>query len=177
MNVLSDIDEDNFDRAFALLRPGEWSIVDGGKVSFNIYFVVIQGASDMGQRLSETELQKSLDFCAHFFNPTTPEDRVRVSQRPGIGQELLDITAPVMDPSSLQRIFTASNARMADDATGADEGKSSNTGAIDKMVLDKVNAQRIVLPDQSLNGIEAEPLAGYLMRLEKGKLGLMKSNV
>ncbi|KAJ7778182.1 hypothetical protein B0H16DRAFT_1711715 [Mycena metata] len=40
VDVLSDIDEDNYNCAFSFLRP------------------VIQGASDMGKLLSETELQK-----------------------------------------------------------------------------------------------------------------------
>lgn len=57
----------------------------------------------MGQRLSETELQKSLDFCVKIFNPTSPEEHARLEE---MGEatfgdvplkELLDVRAPVVD--------------------------------------------------------------------------------
>ncbi|KAI0264704.1 hypothetical protein BC834DRAFT_1042243 [Gloeopeniophorella convolvens] len=50
-DVLCDIGEDNFDKAFAFLRP------------------VIQGNADLGPRLSEVEVQSALDFCANLFTP------------------------------------------------------------------------------------------------------------
>ncbi|KAK0486022.1 FAD binding domain-containing protein [Armillaria novae-zelandiae] len=85
MPILSDVDENNFDRAFAFLRP------------------VIQGASDMGTRLSETELQKSLDFCVNLFNPTTPEQHEKLHRNGKISKELLDVTSPVMHPTLLEK--------------------------------------------------------------------------
>ncbi|KAG5348013.1 hypothetical protein C0989_011149, partial [Termitomyces sp. Mn162] len=81
MDILCDIDEDNYDRAFAFLRP------------------VIQGASDMGVRLSETELQKSLDFCVSLFNPTSPEQHERLSRSSALGNQVFDINAPLVDPA------------------------------------------------------------------------------
>lgn len=53
----------------------------------------------MGARLSETELQKSLDFCVNLFNPTTPEQHNRVHCRGDIGKELLDVASPLVDPA------------------------------------------------------------------------------
>ncbi|KAH8998091.1 FAD/NAD(P)-binding domain-containing protein [Lactarius akahatsu] len=50
-DVLCDIGEDNFDKAFSFLRP------------------VIQGNADLGPRLSEIEVQNALDFCAGLFTP------------------------------------------------------------------------------------------------------------
>ncbi|KAF8271874.1 hypothetical protein EI94DRAFT_493683 [Lactarius quietus] len=54
-NVLCDIGEDNFDKAFSFLRP------------------VIQGNADLGPRLSEVEVQNALDFCAGLFTPVNTE--------------------------------------------------------------------------------------------------------
>jgi hypothetical protein len=131
-------------------------------------FLVIQGAADMGQRLSETELQNSLDFCAKLFNPTTPEDHERVSQRPGVGQELLDVTAPLMDPSTLDQILTANNATAV---AVADPNQQTD----EKLVLDKVNARRVIHQEYAINTMESEPLIGYTVRLEHGRLGLQKA--
>ncbi|KAI6781324.1 Flavine halogenase ascD [Emericellopsis cladophorae] len=55
--VLSDFDEDNFDRAFSFFRP------------------IIQGTADAANnKLSQEELNKTLDFCAFAFEPVTSED-------------------------------------------------------------------------------------------------------
>ncbi|KII95738.1 hypothetical protein PLICRDRAFT_129672 [Plicaturopsis crispa FD-325 SS-3] len=81
-NVLSDIDEDNFDRAFSFLRP------------------VIQGAGDMGTTLSENELQKSLDFCVDLFSPTTPAQHARAVASTSIPRPLLDVNAPLVNLGS-----------------------------------------------------------------------------
>ncbi|CAN8103580.1 unnamed protein product [Discula destructiva] len=61
--VLTDIDEDSFDRAFALFRP------------------IIQGTADVsgkvdlsGKVLSQGELSKTLDFCANAFQPIRSDD-------------------------------------------------------------------------------------------------------
>ncbi|KXN84848.1 Tryptophan 2-halogenase, partial [Leucoagaricus sp. SymC.cos] len=53
--VLSDIDEDNFDRAFDLFRP------------------VIQGDVDVKKGPSEDSLRKTIDFCTQAFEPTSME--------------------------------------------------------------------------------------------------------
>ncbi|KAI0305155.1 hypothetical protein B0F90DRAFT_1701776 [Multifurca ochricompacta] len=54
-NVLCDVGDDNFDKAFSFLRP------------------VIQGNADLGPRLSEVEVQNALDFCANLFTPVSLE--------------------------------------------------------------------------------------------------------
>ncbi|KAJ3757384.1 hypothetical protein EV360DRAFT_84057 [Lentinula raphanica] len=89
LNVLSDIDEDNYDRAFAFLRP------------------VIQGNAEMGVRLYEEELQESLDFCVKLFGDTAPEAHTQLSNS-NIAQELLDITAPVVAPQDLEKALSVS---------------------------------------------------------------------
>ncbi len=60
--VLADVDEDNFDRAFGIWRPGElrW---DCALLWALILPSVIQGTADVGKKLTEDELQKTMDFC------------------------------------------------------------------------------------------------------------------
>ncbi|KAJ7825634.1 putative halogenase [Mycena olivaceomarginata] len=74
--VLSDIDEDNFDRAFDFLRP------------------IIQGAADSDQTVTEQTLQRTMDFCEHGLGPTTPEMQAAVVAR--VDPSLLLPDGPVM---------------------------------------------------------------------------------
>ncbi|KAG9308768.1 hypothetical protein JVU11DRAFT_11560 [Chiua virens] len=59
-----------------------------------------QGASDMGTRLSERELQNALDFCSKFFEPTDPEQRVR-ALRNGLPGHLFGMSLAPVDPKEL----------------------------------------------------------------------------
>ncbi|KAJ7072617.1 FAD binding domain-containing protein [Mycena amicta] len=162
-DVLSDINEDNFDRAFAYLRP------------------VIQGASDMGKRLSENELQKSLDFCVNLFSPTSPEEHNRVAAQPHITQSLLDVAAPVIDPVVLEMAMHVGNAPPASSApppsrkSATKRDRSASEVAETRMVLQKINARRVVHAEYAaINNFESEPIGGYIARLEKGRLGLSR---
>ena len=124
----------------------------------------------MGIRLSEAELQNSLDFCKNLFNPTSPEDYQSVAKT--VGQELLDVTAPVMDSAALEWVLAPKQVP----ATGEkDAGDLSNgSGTSEKMVLDEVNARRVIHQEYVINNMESELLNGYVMRLEPGNLGLVK---
>ncbi|PBK91714.1 FAD binding domain-containing protein [Armillaria gallica] len=148
MPILSDVDENNFDRAFAFLRP------------------VIQGASDVGTRLSETELQKSLDFCVNLFNPTTPEQHEKLHRNGKISKELLDVTSPVMHPNLLEKALLQ--------VIPATEKENEVDLQTSKLVLDKINARRVVHAEYGIHNLESETLDGYVVRLEKGSLGLEK---
>jgi len=58
--ILSDVNEDNFDRAFELLRPGmqhpvcHWFVIDV------VSYPVIQGTADVGKKLTKDELDVSV---------------------------------------------------------------------------------------------------------------------
>ncbi|KIL62531.1 hypothetical protein M378DRAFT_165552 [Amanita muscaria Koide BX008] len=158
VEVLSDISEDNYDRAFAFLRP------------------VIQGASDMGSRLSDSELQRSLDFCVNLFNPTSPEQHERLRSSGEISKELLDVTAPVMNPAMFESALRVGRKKLAScHLESEDSGLSSDSERVNemRMVLRKINARRVVHSEYTINNFEAEPLDGYVVRLETGKLGLV----
>ncbi|KAJ7333412.1 putative halogenase [Mycena albidolilacea] len=61
--VLSDIDEDNFDRAFDFLRP------------------VIQGAADTDGTVTEAALQSTMDFCQNALGLSNPDMHKEVAKR------------------------------------------------------------------------------------------------
>ncbi|KAJ7647619.1 FAD binding domain-containing protein [Roridomyces roridus] len=164
VDVLCDIDEDNFDRAFAYLRP------------------VIQGAADMGQRLSETELQKSLDFCVSLFNPTSPDQHDRVANLKGIGKELLDVGSPILDPTVLETALHAGNTKPerpppSRSSRASTRDRSASEVAETSMVLKKINARRVVHYEYAINNFESEPIASYVVRLKKGRLGLARADL
>ncbi|KAG2130749.1 hypothetical protein DEU56DRAFT_982066 [Suillus clintonianus] len=85
MPVMSDVDEDNFDKAFDILRP------------------VIQGTSDVGKTLTEDELQKTMDFCRHIFAPTDPEMHAAVKSR--LDDTLTSPNGFVMLESAIDRVL------------------------------------------------------------------------
>ena len=71
MDVLADVDEDNFDRAFDILRPGTLYDTRLSYVvilSVNVNYAVIQGTADVGKKLSEDELEKTMDFCRREYS-------------------------------------------------------------------------------------------------------------
>jgi hypothetical protein len=177
-DVLSDIDEDNFDRAFSFLRPGWRSAlciiipIDASSV--------IQGASDMGKLLSQTELQKSLDFCVNLFNPTTPEQHDRVAGKPEISQSLLDVAAPLVDPTVLEKALHVEHKPSSPPSSTlrlSKRDRSASEVAETRMVLHKINARRVVHAEYAINNLESEPIAGHVVRLEKGCLGLTRLSV
>jgi len=73
-NVLCDVGEDNFDKAFYFLRPGiDHTLLYISPTHYAFLRLVIQGNADLGPRLSEVEVQNALDFCAGLFVPVNPD--------------------------------------------------------------------------------------------------------
>ncbi|KAI0040337.1 FAD/NAD-P-binding domain-containing protein [Auriscalpium vulgare] len=85
--VLQDIDENNFDNAFNLLRP------------------ILQGAGEVGKELSENEVAQAVDFCGRLFNPATPEMYEAVSRR--VDPQLLRPDGPVLLSEQIKEKFGA----------------------------------------------------------------------
>ncbi|KAJ7121941.1 putative halogenase [Mycena filopes] len=88
--VLSDIDEDNFDRAFDFIRP------------------VIQGTADTPADPTVTEemLQNTMDFCEHALGLTDPEmhESVKARLEPGLIDTLMADDGPILGPKDVVRI-------------------------------------------------------------------------
>ncbi|KAF9010477.1 FAD binding domain-containing protein, partial [Cyathus striatus] len=171
-DILSDIDEDNYDRAFTFLRPGIFKKFCSifYHIKTEIMPPVIQGASDMGTRLSEWELQKSLDFCVNLFNPTSPEQHERLLRAGKIYQGLLDVASPIIDPATFERTLRVEIVTSAQTAADLKTEKISEM----KLVLHKVNARRVVHAEYAIHNLESERIDGFVVKLERGKLGLAK---
>ncbi|KAG6820548.1 hypothetical protein H0H93_015433 [Arthromyces matolae] len=88
-DVLSDVDEDNFDKAFRLLRPGKYQICQAAAPLLLLTLnLVIQGAADVDPTLTKQELEETLDFCKNVMAPTSPEMHRKVAER------MPDLTTP-----------------------------------------------------------------------------------
>lgn len=147
----------------------------------------------MGARLSENELQKSLDFCVNLFSPTVPEDHERVVRSGKVNKELLDVAAPIVNPSVFQSALKIENRsccsgrnatppskkRDAVNFNADASGSDSETERIEetKMVLEKINARRVVHSEYSINNLEVEYLEGFAVVLEHGQLGLRRKGI
>ncbi|KAJ7769654.1 putative halogenase [Mycena maculata] len=82
--VLSDIEEDNFDRAFDFIRP------------------VIQGAADTDPTVTEEMLQSTMDFCEHALGLTDPEMHEEVAKR--VDPALMADDGPILGPKDVAAI-------------------------------------------------------------------------
>ncbi|KAJ6454553.1 putative halogenase [Mycena vitilis] len=134
--VLSDVDEDNFDRAFVFLRP------------------IIQGAADADPKLTERELQDTMEFCKGIFEPTDPEMHSKVAQR--WKPELVSPDGPIMSVADVLAL-----------AGDDDEAKH---------VLLEVNARKPIhaMYDCETN-FTTEVMGGFCVRMQQGELGLVKA--
>ncbi|KAJ7605209.1 putative halogenase [Roridomyces roridus] len=134
--VLSDVDEDNFDKAFEFLKP------------------VIQGTADADtdHNITESTLQRTMDFCEHALGPTTPEMHASVSKR--VDSTLLAPDGPLLSGASVKTV------------AGEDEEV--------KHVLLRVNARKAVegIYDWERNFVSERLGGGFAVVLERGKLGL-----
>ncbi|KZT42314.1 FAD/NAD(P)-binding domain-containing protein [Sistotremastrum suecicum HHB10207 ss-3] len=135
--VLADVDENNFDRAFSIIRP------------------VIQGTADAGKRLTENELQKTMDFCKHIFSPTDPEMHEAVGAR--VDPSLFSPEGPVMTPDDLDRVLDPND----------DEARA---------VLQEVNARKPVhIMYNATGNFDMEDVNGWKVTVKRGNLGLRRA--
>jgi hypothetical protein len=117
-DVLSDVGEDNFDRAFNFLRLGIYHAQRHISPTHRIYLsvLVIQGNADLGPRISESEVQNALDFCASLFSPFNQGvandlrkhleglDDDQFSAHGVEKSALMDVTAPLLPAKEVQNI-------------------------------------------------------------------------
>ena len=122
----------------------------------------------MGTRLSERELQSALDFCSKCFHPTSPQQRARALQS-GLPCNIFDVSASPADPKEIDDTLDR-----AGTALGS-FGENSTEIDMVRMVVEQSNARRVVHREYLVNNLEAEEISGYVVRLQRGSLGL--SNV
>lgn len=120
----------------------------------------------MGTRLSERELQNALDFCSKLFHPTSPEQRAH-ALRCG-PDNLFDPSMAAVDPKGTD--VTLGKAGTSLDSF---DGESTQNHLL-KMVTEQANARRLVHREYLVNNLEAEEIDGFVVRLQRGTLGLFR---
>jgi hypothetical protein len=145
--------------------------------------LVIQGNADLGPRLSESEVQNALDFCVGLFNPVNPDlagklrkhleslDDDQFSAHGVEKKALLDVTAPPLPVEDIKHI-----ARIPTFLPALENGSGVDAEAEVQRILELMNARRLIHREHGgLHSLEEESLgAGYRLRLECGRLGLVQ---
>lgn len=155
--VLSDVQEDNFDKAFRLFRPGMCGL---SHYTLRLQSLiescaVIQGAEDSeSKHLTNSELDGMIDFCIHLFDSTVEEQHKAVAKK--YQPDLLKLSGPIMGRKEV------------DSAVDPDDEDA-------KRVLSRMNALKILRNDTSCDSFGTEELNGYIVNLERGDLGLVKA--
>lgn len=121
----------------------------------------------MGRKLSDTELQKSLDFCAHVFTPMTPEQELAAqAESMHISKELLEKTE-TKTPAVLEVAMKVQN------GSAQHNDEPTEVKVVDDMAsLPMTGARHLIKDEYELNNFETETLFGYSVRFTKGQLGL-----
>ncbi|OJA15106.1 hypothetical protein AZE42_05581 [Rhizopogon vesiculosus] len=155
MPIMSDVDEDNFDRAFELIRP------------------VIQGTADVGKKLTEDELQKTMDFCSHIVGSTDPEMVAAVKARQAFFICLNELSHVILNFDRLDPVLTSPSGPVMvesdlDRLFGDDDDEA-------KAVLGKISIGKHLhkLHNNPTYNFGVKEHFGFKAVLERGKLGLV----
>ncbi|MCJ1285679.1 hypothetical protein MMC26_005020 [Xylographa opegraphella] len=134
--VLSDWDDEGFDVAFDAFRP------------------IIQGTADadVGGKLTQDEVVKTVDFCLNAFKETSPEERQRV-----------------LDKVAALNGTTGSDAKSDLEKLSEDEMK----------ILNHIRAKQMLRMEDSfnLNHFGSDAIDGLAPNLKTGSLGLVPKSM
>ncbi|KAL8723148.1 MAG: hypothetical protein Q9225_000489 [Loekoesia sp. 1 TL-2023] len=130
--VLSDFDEDGFDRAFAFFRP------------------IIQGTSDISGKLSQEEVCKTVDFCFQAFKPVDEAEKHRVLQKletVSLEQDdkAGDAAKPKKTAQMLEANLTEDETRILNAIRARQMLKAEDTMDIQHLAADVIDGRRINL--------------------------------
>ncbi|CAO1599691.1 hypothetical protein XANCAGTX0491_003407 [Xanthoria calcicola] len=140
--VLSDFDEEGFDRAFSFFRP------------------IIQGTSDINGKLTQAEVSKTVDFCFNAFRPVDEAEKRAVLKK--LENVRLDQEAATSDASSkpkqtvemLEATLTEDETRILNTIRGRQMLRSEDTINIENLAADVIDGKRINLERGSLGLVE-----------------------
>ncbi|KAL8770157.1 MAG: hypothetical protein Q9209_003999 [Squamulea sp. 1 TL-2023] len=139
--VLSDFDEDGFDRAFAFFRP------------------IIQGTSDINGKLSQAEVCKTVDFCFNAFRPVDEAEKRRVLQKLETMSLEQDSNAgnaetPKQTVEMLEANLTEDETAILNTIRGRQMLRSEDTMDIENLAADVIDGRRINLETGQLGLVE-----------------------
>ncbi|KAI4267627.1 MAG: hypothetical protein L6R38_008169 [Xanthoria sp. 2 TBL-2021] len=139
--VLSDFDEEGFDRAFSFFRP------------------IIQGTSDINGKLTQAEISKTVDFCFNAFRPVDEAEKKAVLKK--LENMSLEQNDPASDASKpkqtvemLEATLTEDETRILNTIRSRQMLRSEDTINIENLAADVIDGRRINLERGSLGLVE-----------------------
>ncbi|KAL8680685.1 MAG: hypothetical protein Q9224_006922, partial [Gallowayella concinna] len=149
--VLSDFDEDGFDRAFAFFRP------------------IIQGTSDLSGKLTQAEISKTVDFCFQAFRPVDEAEKRKVLKKLEDlsleqDKETGDASTPKKTVEMLEATLTEDETSILNTIRGRQMLRSEDTMDIENLAADVIDGRRINLERGALGLVK--PSAGSDMKKE-----------
>jgi len=154
---------------------------------------VIQGSADLGVRLAEDEVQNALDFCADIFAPVNndienalykhlqnqsgnpyitvvPEGNGAKGKDASKGSAVTALLDPAAPPLAQKDVKEIANKI----SSAGEIGSGENLAEEVRLVLARINSRRTIHREyDGMHSLEEETFAGYRVRLERGKLGLI----
>ncbi|KAI4242629.1 MAG: hypothetical protein L6R42_010956, partial [Xanthoria sp. 1 TBL-2021] len=130
--VLSDFDEEGFDRAFSFFRP------------------IIQGTSDINGKLTQAEISKTVDFCFNAFRPVDEAEKKAVLKKlENVSLEQNDPAGDASKPKQtvemLEATLTEDETRILNTIRGRQMLRSEDTINIENLAADVIDGRRINL--------------------------------
>ena len=124
-----------------------------------IIHLVIQGAADIGDNITQTELSKTLDFCAYAFEPTSPEDRANVLKK------ALTASSNILEPTA-DRQYEEKTALF-----------HANLNVEEKRIAKRILARKMMKMDNymGIDSFDTDVINGLAPKIERGNLGLVSS--
>lgn len=163
--VLSDWDEEGFDRAFAFFRPSKPSFLSldletPRRAALLTCFAVIQGTvdADVKGELTPAEISNSIDFCYRAFAPLPTDEKEAVIQK---------MKSVGLDGSNLDDVKTKEALEELEKTLSPQELQIMNT----------IRARRMVRAEDSINidNFTVDAINGMTPHLERGNLTLIKA--
>ncbi|KAI4168591.1 MAG: hypothetical protein LQ343_006255 [Gyalolechia ehrenbergii] len=146
--ILSDWDEEGFEKAFAYFRP------------------IIQGTADVGAKLSQQELTNTVDFCLSAFENHGTDKHEAVLQKIESGAVDAGVEAsPTPTPEE-----AAKEARVQKKAEVDPEGLSPD----ELRIIKTIRARQMLRTEDTMNieNFATDAINGFAPVMERGKLSL-----
>ncbi|EGO19147.1 putative halogenase [Serpula lacrymans var. lacrymans S7.9] len=122
--------------------------------AFEMFRPVIYGLADSSKELTDAKVLEMMEICQRFFDPLVNEDDIKAA-RERYGEELITMQAPVLGRDKIEELVH-------------EDEKSER-------VLRKFDALKVFRDDVEATYMSRHPLLGYVAKVERGNLGLMKA--
>jgi len=147
-----DLEQQNFDYAGELLCQGK-EYFNHAFISYREPIQAMRKNGDTTEDWTEEDVNNMMDVFAHFFDSTVDEPDVAGVMKDH-GMSAISIMAPVLGDKKINEM-SGGNMKVHN-------------------VLKKYDARRLFGPEVEIDSLKRQALFGYIVNLERGKLGLVK---